>query len=181
MQRVTEMHRSAGLCLCLGMLLGLGGATDSHGVDLRRGWPAVELVESFDHAAHFAPLSGKSEPELRVWEAPSIGGTTGYVISSSRALKCRASYRNDGLTESAETAHCSPSDMPLQKRRSVLDLLAELSALNGKTWGCALGGETLFVEGSVNRGRFAFVVSNPADCKDSNSLLVERLVEILRS
>jgi hypothetical protein len=141
----------------------------------------VELVESFDHAAHFEPLSSESEPELRVWKASSIGLTTGYVISSNRALACRASYRNDGLTESVETAHCNPSDMPVNKRRSALDLLAELSALNGKTWGCALGGSTLFVEGSVNRGRFAFVVSNPADCKDPNSLLVERLVEILRS
>jgi hypothetical protein len=105
--------------------------------------------------------------------------TTGNVISSAAALVCTAEYRNDGKTASVESAHCAASDAPLQKRRSALDLLPELSALNGKSWGCALGGETFFVEGFVNHQRFAFIVSNPEFCKDSDSLLVKKLVEVL--
>jgi hypothetical protein len=175
------MRRNSGVCLCLGILVGCGSGTDSHRIDLSRGWPAVELAEAFDRAAHLEPLANGTEPELRVWEAPFIGSTTGNAISSTRALACSAEYRNDGLTASVERAHCAVSDMPLEKRRSALDLLPELSALNGRSWGCALGGETVFVEGFVNRLRFAFLVSNPANCKDSNSLLVRRLVEVLRS
>ena len=175
------MRRNAGLCLSLGMLVACGSGTDSHRVDLRRGWPAVELVEAFDRAAHLAPLSNGTEPELRVWNAPFIGNITGHAISSGRALKCGARYRNDGLRASVEQADCAVSDMPVEKRLGALDLLPELSALNGRTWGCAFGGETLFVEGFVNRRRFAFIVSNPEDCKDPDSLLVKRLVEVLRS
>jgi hypothetical protein len=108
-----------------------------------------------------------------------MGFTTGNVISSAGALACTAEYRNDGRTASVERAHCAASDMPRKKRRSALDLLPELSALNDKSWGCAFGGETFFVEGFVNRQRFAFLVSNPEFCKDSDSLLVKRLVEVL--
>lgn len=174
------MCRNAALCLWLGMLVACGSGTDSHRVDLRRGWPAVELAEAFDRAAHLEPPSIGADPELRVWEAPFLGNTTGYVISSGRALTCSAGYRNDGLTASVEKAHCAVSDMPVEKRHSALDLLPELSALNGGSWGCALDGETILVEGFVNRQRFVFLVSNPADCKDSGSFLVKRLVEVLR-
>jgi hypothetical protein len=120
------------------MLVGCGSETDSHRIDLRRGWPAVELVEAFDRAAHLEPLSNGTEPELRVWEAPFIGPTTGYAISAGRAVVCSAEYRKDGLTASVEHAHCAVSDMPLEKRRSALELLPELSALNGRTWGAHL-------------------------------------------
>jgi hypothetical protein len=175
------MHRTAGLYPWLAMLVACGSGTDMHRVDLEQGWPAVELTEAFDHAAHWDPLSNGTEPELRLWQAPSMGNTTGYAISSGRALSCNATYRNDGLTASVEQAWCSTSDMPVEQRRSVLDLLPELSALNGRTWGCALGGKTIFVEGFVHRRRFAFIVSNPEDCKDPDSLLVKRLVEGLRA
>jgi hypothetical protein len=174
------MHRNAGLCLSVAVLVACGSGTDMHRVDLKQGWPAVELTEAFDHAAHWEPLSNGTEPELRLWRAPSMGNTTGYAISSGRALSCSATYRNDGLTASVEQADCAVSDLPVETRRSALDLLPELSALNGKSWGCALGGETIFVEGFVNRRRFAFIVSNPEDCKDPDSLLVKRLVEVLR-
>jgi hypothetical protein len=173
------MRRYSGLCLCLGMLVAWGSGT--HPIDLSRSrnWPAVEFAEAFDRAAHLQPLSKWAGPELRVWTAPSYGFTTGKVISSAGALACSAEYRNDGRTASVERAHCEPSDMPLQKRRSALELLPELSALDDKSWGCAFGGETFFVEGFVNHQRFAFLVSNPGFCKDSDSLLVERLVEVL--
>ena len=36
--------------------------------------------------------------------------------------------------------------MPVEKRRSALDLLPQLPVLNGKVWGCALGGTTYFVD-----------------------------------
>jgi hypothetical protein len=55
-----------------------------------------------------------------------------------------------------------------------------LSDLNGKSWGCALGGQTLFVEGFINHQRFAFSVSNPEQCPQSDSLPVKRLLEVLR-
>jgi hypothetical protein len=175
------MPRNAGLCLSLCMLVACGTGTDSHPIDLKRGWPAVELNEAFDRAAHLAPLSTGAEPELRVWNTPFIGNITGHAISSGRTLKCSARYRNDGLTASVDQADCVMSDMPVETRRSVLDLMPALSALNGRTWGCALGGETFFVEGFVNGRRFAFIVSNPAQCQDPDSLLVKRLVEVLRS
>lgn len=138
------------------------------------GGPASSSQTPFDRAAQLEPLSNGTEPELRVWAAPFLGNTGGYAISSERALVCGTSYRNDGLTASVEQGHCAVSDMPAEKRRSALDLLSELSALNGRSWGCALGGETYFVEGFVNRRRFALLVSNPLDCKDSASLLVTR-------
>jgi hypothetical protein len=163
------MRRSVGPCPWLGMLVACGSGTGSHSIDLRQGWPAVELVEAFDGAAHLEPLSNGTEPELRVWRAPFMGPTTGYVGSLSRALTCSAAYRNNGLTASVKQAHCVAFDIPAEKERGVLDLLPELSALSGRAWGCALGGETIFVEGFVNRQRFAFIVSNPADCRDSSS------------
>jgi hypothetical protein len=162
------------------MLVACGTGTDSHPIDLKRGWPAIELNEAFDRAAHWEPLPNATKPELRVWRAPFLGNTTGHAISSGRALKCSARYRNDGLTASVDQADCVVSDMPVEKRRSALDLMPDLSALNGRTWGCAMGGETFFVEGFVNGRRFAFIVSNPADCKDPDSLLVKRLVDVLR-
>ena len=55
----------------------------SHSIDLGQGWPVV--VEAFDGAAHLEPLSNGTEPELRVWRAPFMGPTTGYVVSLSRA------------------------------------------------------------------------------------------------
>ena len=171
----AEMRRYSGLCLCLSMLVGCGSGT--HPIDLSRGWPAVEFAEAFDRAAHLQPLSNGTEPELRVWTAPSMGFTTGNVISSAGALVCTAEYRNDGRTASVERAHCAASDMPREERRTALDLLPELFALNDKSWGCAFGGATFFVEGFVNRQRFAFMLSNPEVCKDSDSLLVKRLVE----
>jgi hypothetical protein len=175
----AEMRQYSGLCLCLGMLVGCGSGT--HPIDLSRSreWPVVEFAEAFDRAAHLEPLSNGTEPELRVWVARSMGFTTGKAISTTGARACTAEYRNDGRTASVERAHCAASDMPLEKRRSALDLLPALSALSGKSWGCALGGETFFVEGFVNRQRFAFLVSNPGSCKDSDSLLVKRLVEVL--
>ena len=175
------MLRNAGLCLWISIIAACGSGTRSHLVDLRQGWPAVELAEAFDRAANWEPLSNGTEPELRVWRPPFLGNTTGYAIASARALRCDATYRNNGLTGSVEHVQCSTSDMPVEKRRSALDLLPELAALNGKTWGCALGGETIFVEGFVNRQRIAFIVGNPADSKDSGSLLVARLMDILRS
>jgi len=175
------MHRNAGLCLSVAVLVACGSGTDPRRVDLKQGWPAVELTEAFDRAAHWEPLSNGTEPELRVWRAPFMGNTTGYAISSGRALRCNAAYRNDGLTASVEQADCAVSDMPVEKRRSALDLLPQLSALDGRTWGCAFGGETIFVEGFVNRQRFAFIVGNPTVCKDPDSLLVKRLVNVLRS
>jgi len=175
------MCRNAFLYLLLSMLVACGNDTGSHRVDLRRGWRAVELADAFDRAAHLKPPSNRAEPELRVWEAPFLGNTTGYVISSGHAQTCSAQYRNDGLTASVEKAHCAVSDMPREKRHSALGLLPELSALNGRSWGCAVGGETIFVEGFVKRQRFAFLVGNPADCQDSGSFLVKQLVEVLRS
>jgi hypothetical protein len=71
--------------------------------------------------------------------------------------------------------------MSLEKRRRILDLLPELSTLNGKTWGCSFGGVTIFGEGFVDRQRFVFIVSNPELCQDPNSRLVTRLVALLHS
>jgi hypothetical protein len=96
-----------------------------------------------------------------------MGPTTGNVIFPTGALACTAEYRNDGQTASVERASCAVSDMPREKRRSALDLLSDLSALNGRSQGCAFGGETFFVEGFVNHERFAFLASNPGFCKDS--------------
>lgn len=177
-RRLTFIFLLCG-CASLGVLAGCGRGT--HHIDLTHSqeWPAVEFAEAFDRAAHLQPLSNGTEPELRVWRATSIGFTNGNVISSTGALVCVAEYRNDGKTASVESAHCEASDVPLEKRRSALDLLPELSALNGKSWGCALGGGTIFVEGFVNRQRFAFLVSNPEVCKDADSLLVMRVIEVL--
>jgi hypothetical protein len=38
-------------------------------------------------------------------------------------------------------------------------------------WGCALGGQTFFVEGFINHRRFAFSVSNPEQCPQAGRLL----------
>ena len=129
----AEMRRYSGLCLCLGVPVGWGSGT--HPIDLThsREWPAVEFAEAFDRAAHLETASIGTDPELRVWIAPSMGFTTGNVISSAGALACTAEYRNDGRTASVERAHCTAFDMPRRKRRIALELLPELSALNGKS------------------------------------------------
>lgn len=149
-------------------------------IDLRHGWPALQLLEAFDRAARVSPLSNGSGPALRVWEAPFLGNTVGYLISLDRVFACSANYRNDGRTASVEQADCEVSDMPMAERRRALNLLPALSDLNGKSWGCALGGQTFFVEGIINHQRFAFSVSNPEQCPQSDSLPVKRLVEVLR-
>ena len=143
-------------------------------------WPAARLLEAFDRAAHLDALSNGTEPELRVWDAPSFSNTVGYVISLDRAFACSADYRNDGRTASVARADCEASDMPVTERRRALDLLPALSDFNGKTWGCALGGQTFLVEGFANGRRFAFIVSNPEQCRQSDSLPVRRLLEALR-
>ncbi|MFZ0497916.1 MAG: hypothetical protein WAU49_13760 [Steroidobacteraceae bacterium] len=149
-------------------------------IDLGHGWPALQLLEAFDRAAHLSPPSNGSAPELRVWEAPFLGNTVGYLISVDRAFACSASYRNDGRTASVEQADCEVSDMPVAERQRALSLLPTLSDLNGKSWGCALGGQTFFVEGFINNRRFAFSVSNPEQCPQSGSLPVKRLLEVIR-
>src|SRR5487761_462840 len=130
-------------------------------IDLGHGWPALQLLEAFDRAARVSPLSNGSGPALRVWEAPFLGNTVGYLISLDTVFACSADYLNDGRTASVEQADCDVSDMPVAERRRALSLLPELADLNGKSWGCALGGQTFFVEGTINRKRFAFTVSNP--------------------
>jgi hypothetical protein len=173
------MRWIAGIYLCLCALVACGGGANSHRIDLRHGWQALELVEAFDRAAHLKPPSAIAEPELRVWQAPFAGITGGYAISARRALQCDFLYRNDGITASVDWAHCAPSDMPVDVRDSALQFLPALSGLNGRSWGCAFGGATTFVEGFIGGKRFAFVVSNPGDCKDSGSLLVKRVLETL--
>jgi hypothetical protein len=71
--------------------------------------------------------------------------------------------------------------MSAETRHSILNLAGELSTLNGKSWGCAFGGDTIFVEGFANHQRFTFLVSNPSVCKDADSQLVSRLAASLRS
>ncbi len=110
-----------------------------------------------------------------------MGDTTGVVISSRSKLTCNVQYRNDGITASVQSSHCAASYMAADTRRNALNLVQELSALDGKSRGCALGGETFFVEGFVNHRRFVFVVSNPLNCNDVDSQLVTRLVDALRS
>lgn len=143
-------------------------------------WPAARLLEAFDRAAHLDAPSNGPEPELRLWDASSFSSTVGYVISPGRAFACSADYQNDGRTASVERADCEASDMPATERRRALDLLPALSDFNGKTWGCALGGQTFLVEGFANGRRFAFIVSNPERCRQSDSLPVRRLLESLR-
>lgn len=149
-------------------------------IDLRHGWPPLQLLEAFDRAAHLSPPSNGSGLELRIWEAPFLGNTVGYLISHRGASTCSAVYRNDGRTASVEQADCEASDMPVAERQRALSLLPTLAGLNGKSWGCALGGQTFFVEGFTTHGRFAFSVSNPEQCPQSDSLPVKRLLEVLR-
>ena len=162
------------MCLWLGTLAACGSG--SHPINLTHGWPAIEFAEAFDRAASLKPPSAVTGPELRVWQAPSMGSTWGYAISSQRAVRCDFVYRNDGKTAAVEQAHCVPSNMPVEERRSALEFLPDLSGLNGRSWGCALGGGTTFVEGFVSGHRFAFLVSNPGDCKDPASLRTEQMV-----
>jgi hypothetical protein len=182
LQRQVDMRRNTGLYLSLVIVASCGTKTDSYRVDLGSGvqWPAVQLVEAFDHATQMKPLSGGTEPELRVWQSEAFGQTSGYSIASNRALSCSVQYRNDGRTASVEQGRCVASDLSAEKRRTVMDLLPELSALDGRQWNCAFGGETTFVEGNVNQRRFTFIVSNPDVCKDSSSSLVARLRAVLR-
>jgi hypothetical protein len=175
------MRRIATLLICVILL-----ATSSHGaeapnIDLSHGWPPAQFLAAFDRAAGFEQSARDGEPELRVWRVPMWGSTTGDVISSSGALACNARYRNDGLKASIESAHCVASYMSADTRREALSLAGQLSALDGRSWGCALGGETFFIEGFAEHRRFTFLVSNPADCDDADSKLVTRLVGTLRS
>jgi hypothetical protein len=68
-------------------------------------------------------------------------------------------------------------DTPIQKRRGVLDLLPELTTLDGKSWGCGLGGTGYLVEGAVNEKHFAFLTANPGSCVASESRLAIRLID----
>lgn len=149
-------------------------------IDVSRGWPAAQLLEAFDRTIHLKSPFNETEPQLRVWEAPFLGNTVGYVISTEKAFACSADYRNDGRTASVASVDCELSDISDPERRRALGLLPALSALDGKTWGCALGGETFFVEGFMNHRRFAFIVSNPGQCRQSASLPVNRLLGGLR-
>jgi hypothetical protein len=152
------------------------------GVALRNGWPpALQMLDAFDRAAHLEPLSNGTGPQLRIWMVPSMGETVAYIISHDRVFACSASFRNNGGAASVGQANCEVSYLPAVERRRALSLLPALSDLNGKTWGCAtLGGETYYVEGFTNPGRFAFIVSNPDQCPGSSSVTVKRLVNMLR-
>jgi hypothetical protein len=168
--------------LCLWALTGTARGAEPPAIDLSHGWPAAAMLRAFDQAAQLQPPSNEAKGDLRIWVAPSLGPTTtGYVITSGRALKCSADYKNNGLTATVVGAQCTAAEMPAQIRSEALALLPKLSALNGKTWACALGGNTFFVEGFLDRERFAFISSNPGfgSCTDPDSTLVVRLIALV--
>jgi hypothetical protein len=175
------MRRIATPLICVTLLAACSHGTEASGIDVSHGWPAARFLAAFDRAAGFEASARKGEPELRVWRAPMWGNTTGDVISSSGALACKAIFRNDGLKASVQSVHCVASYMSAQTRHEALNLVGQLSALDGKSWGCALGGEAIFIEGFAQHRRFTFLVGNPSDCEDADSRLVTRLVRALRS
>jgi len=187
------MRRIATSLICVTTLAACGQGAEAARIDQSRGtvapvidlshmsrWPPHEFLAAFDHAGGLKTSPSDAEPELRLWVAGMME-TKGYIISTGRALDCHALYRNDGLKASVDSAHCAASFMSGETRHSILTLVGELSALNGKSWGCAFGGYTLFVEGFANHQRFSFLVSNPSLCKDADSQLVTRLVGALGS
>jgi hypothetical protein len=177
-----KQYSTFGLCfLCLCALVGCARGTDPPAIDLSHGWPPTEMLGAFDRATHLQAPSKDADGDLRVWFAPSFGSTKGYIITSRSALQCNAEYKNNGLTATVVRGQCAAAEIPPQIRSEALALLPELSFLNGKTWGCALGGETFFVKGFLGRKDFAFIVSNPGagSCSDPDSTLVSRLIALI--
>jgi hypothetical protein len=134
-------------------------------------------LDAYSRAANLQPLKEDGDDELRVWTFGYMSREVeGYAISRHDSLKCQTRYvYDDGVTTIA----------PTQCRRwhrsgSALRKLDALAAMNGKEWDCPLeDGGGAYVEGLRGGKRFAFRVTNPWACKDSDSKLVLDLLDAL--
>ena len=143
------------------------------------GEPAVHRLDAYSRAAKLRPIDA-SRPELRVWvDNVMFGEITGFVISTSGATECHSKWHIEGLVMTVTAARCNP--IAGFKQQEALALLGDLSKLNGKELGCgAMDGSDVSIDGSAFGQRFEVFASNPDVCRDSGSVLVAKLLRIVR-